>query len=230
MGIDAADVEVYGGRRSAVAYNYQGERAGRRRVASQAGGENPLAAGLLASDYKVPLAHVDGLLGRALAPACRGPSTTQRRRQAAGARWAPMPGFFSQELAHAAGQREDMAFTIQARSRSPACGRSTSPRLPTMARRDTIDMDERTVAVSPYRTADLARRRIFVLIHPVKLDPDEVSARSPVARPPPHPAPRSSGPCSFPELEKRQGPYFAYSFIYTNLDLLPPGHSSSEER
>ena len=64
--IDATDVEVYGSNKRGVAYNYQGQRAGRPHVASWAETEIPLAADLLAGDQD-PRSHVTGLLGRALA-------------------------------------------------------------------------------------------------------------------------------------------------------------------
>jgi hypothetical protein len=48
--IDATDVEVYGSKKRGVAYNYQGQRAGRPHVASWAETEIPLAADLLAGD------------------------------------------------------------------------------------------------------------------------------------------------------------------------------------
>src|SRR5271157_5446930 len=64
--IDATDVEVYGSKKRGVAYNYQGQRAGRPHVASWAETEIPLAADLLSGDQD-PRSHVVGLLGRALA-------------------------------------------------------------------------------------------------------------------------------------------------------------------
>ena len=64
--IDATDVEVYGSRKRGVAYNYQGQRAGRPHVAAWAETEIPLAADLLAGDQD-PRSSVVALLGRALA-------------------------------------------------------------------------------------------------------------------------------------------------------------------
>ena len=54
--IDATGVEVYGSKKRGVAYNYQGQRAGRPHVAAWAETEIPLAADLLAGDLGPRLA------------------------------------------------------------------------------------------------------------------------------------------------------------------------------
>ena len=109
--IDATDVEVYGSRKRGVAYNYQGQRAGRPHVASWAETEIPLAADLLAGDD--PRSPVVGLLGRALAAL---PQAVRDGAAAAGQKIALRAdaGYFAGDLARAAA-KEDMAFAIGAK-------------------------------------------------------------------------------------------------------------------
>src|SRR6266568_3010033 len=89
--IDATDVEVYGSKKRGVAYNYQGQRAGRPHVASWAETEIPLAADLLSGDQD-PRSHVVALLGRAEDRAARRrrvfrrPAGPRRRRREHGLR------------------------------------------------------------------------------------------------------------------------------------------------
>ena len=117
--IDATDVEVYGSKKRGVAYNYQGQRAGRPHVASWAETEIPLAADLLAGDQD-PRSHVVALLGRALAAL---PERVREGARAAGRKIALRAdaGYFAGELARAAAA-EGMEFAIGAK-RITACGR-----------------------------------------------------------------------------------------------------------
>src|SRR6266571_163625 len=144
--IDATDVEVYGSKKRGVAYNYQGQRAGRPHVASWAETEIPLAADLLSGDQD-PRSHVVGLLSRALA------ALPQAVRDAAAA--------------------ENMAFAIGAK-RISSMWKALGP-VPEDAWRDAIDMDNAQVAVSPYRPAGWPGDTVL-LIRRVKLDPGQVSA------------------------------------------------------
>lgn len=66
LDLDATEVEVYGSRKSGVAYNYKGQRAGRPHLASWAEAGIVLAADLLAGDID-PRAGVVELFDRALA-------------------------------------------------------------------------------------------------------------------------------------------------------------------
>jgi len=94
--LDTTDVEVYGRKKGGVAYNYQGQRAGRPHLASWAETATVLAADLMAGDED-PRAHAPALLKRALAalPAqARGAGTKVRLRADA--------GYFAGELARAA--------------------------------------------------------------------------------------------------------------------------------
>src|SRR6266571_3649158 len=110
--IDATDVEVYGSKKRGVAYNYQGQRAGRPHVASWAETEIPLAADLLSGDQD-PRSHVVGLLSRALAAL---PQAVREGAAAAGRKIALRAdaGYFAGDLARAAAA-ENMAFAIGAK-------------------------------------------------------------------------------------------------------------------
>jgi len=218
--IDATDVEVYGSKKGGVAYNYQGQRAGRPHVASWAETEIPLAAELLSGDQD-PRSHVTGLLGRALAAL---PQAIRDGAQAAGRKIALRAdaGYFAGELARAAA-KEDMAFAIGAK-RIPSMWKALSG-IGGDAWRDAIDMDDAQVAVSPYKPADWPEDTVL-LIRRVKLDPDQVSAdpRSRRRRTL-HPDQRA---LPFPELAA--GPaIYAYSFICTNLDVSTPSKAAAVE-
>jgi len=110
--IDATDVEVYGSRKRGVAYNYQGQRAGRPHVAAWAETEIPLAADLLAGDQD-PRSSVVALLGRALAAL---PQAIRDGAAAAGRKIALRAdaGYFAGDLARAAAAA-GMLFAIGAK-------------------------------------------------------------------------------------------------------------------
>jgi hypothetical protein len=208
--IDATDVEVYGNKKRGVAYNYQGQRAGRPHVAAWAETEIPLAADLLAGDQD-PRSSVVALLGRALAAL---PERVRDGARAAGRKIALRAdaGYFAGDLARAAAA-QGMAFTIGAK------------RITTMwkalagiaddAWRDATGMEGAQVAVSPYRPAEWPEGTVL-LIRRVRLDPEQVSAdpRSRRRRTL-HPDQRA---LPIPELEAEPAIY-AYSFILTNLDV-----------
>ena len=126
--IDATDVEVYGSKKRGVAYNYQGQRAGRPHVASWAETEIPLAADLLAGDQD-PRSPVVALLGRALAAL---PQAVRdgARRPGGRSRCALTPGT-SPGTWPAPPPRRAWP-SRSAPSGSPACGRRWpgSPRMP----------------------------------------------------------------------------------------------------
>ena len=126
--IDATDVEVYGNKKRGVAYNYQGQRAGRPHVAAWAETEIPLAADLLAGDQD-PRSSVVALLGRALAAL---PQAVRDGAAAAGgrSRCAPMPGTSPGSWPAPPPRRTWRSRS--APSGSPACGRRwpASPRTP----------------------------------------------------------------------------------------------------
>ena len=218
--VDATDVEVYGSKKRGVAYNYQGQRAGRPHVASWAETEIPLAADLLSGDQD-PRSHVVSLLGRALAAL---PQAVRDGAAAAGRKIALRAdaGYFAGELARAAA-KEDMAFAIGAK-RIPSMWKALAG-IGDDAWRDATGMDGAQVAVSPYRPADWPQDTVL-LIRRVKLDPGQVSAdpRSRRRRTL-HPGQRA---LPFPELEQEPVIY-AYSFICTNLDCSTPAKAAAVE-
>ena len=146
--IDATDVEVYGSKKQGVAYNYQGQRAGRPHVAAWAETEIPLAADLLAGDSD-PRSHVVTLLGRALAAL---PQQVRDGAKAAGRKIALRAdaGYFAGDLARAAIKHE-MEFAIGAK-RISSMWRALAG-IDEDAWRDAIDMPGAQVAVSPYKPA-----------------------------------------------------------------------------
>jgi len=110
--LDSTDVEVYGRGKAGVAYNYQGQRAGRPHLATWAEAEQPLAADLLAGNDDVRPRCAD-LLGRALAglPADIGHRSDVRPRVRADA------GYFTADLAHAAAAA-DCEYAVAAKRKS----------------------------------------------------------------------------------------------------------------
>ena len=149
--IDATDVEVYGSKKRGVAYNYQGQRAGRPHVASWAETEIPLAADLLAGDQD-PRSSVVALLGRALAAL---PQAVRDGPAAAGRKIALRAdaGYFAGDLARAAAAA-DMAFAIGAK-RITSMWKALAG-IGEDAWRDATGMENAQVAVSPYKPAALA--------------------------------------------------------------------------
>src|SRR6266702_1047689 len=216
--IDATDVEVYGSKKRGVAYNYQGQRAGRPHVASWAETEIPLAAELLSGDQD-PRSHVVGLLGRALAAL---PRAVRDAAAAAGRKIALRAdaGYFAGDLARAAAG-QNMAFAIGAK-RIPSMWKALGA-IPGDAWRDATGMEGAQVAVSPYKPADWPGDTVL-LIRRVKLDPGQVSAdpRSRRRRTL-HPDQRAM---LFPELVAEPAIY-AYSFICTNLDCSTPAKAAA---
>ena len=212
--IDATDVEVYGSKKRGVAYNYQGQRAGRPHVASWAETEIPLAADLLAGDQD-PRSHVVALLGRALAAL---PQAVRDGAAAAGRKIALRAdaGYFAGELARAAAKAEhglrDRRQADPQHVEGP--GRDRRRRL---AGRDRHGQRAgRRVAVPARRLA----RQHGAADPPGQAGPRSGLRRSPVPAPP-HPAPRSAGH-AVPRAGAEPAIY-AYSFICTNLDVLHPG-------
>ena len=208
--IDATDVEVYGSKKRGVAYNYQGQRAGRPHVASWAETEIPLAADLLAGDQD-PRSSVVALLGRALAAL---PRAVRDGAAAAGRKIALRAdaGYFAGDLARAAAA-EGMAFAIGAK-RITSMWRALAG-IAEDAWRDAIDMGNAQVAVSPYKPADWPDGTVL-LVRRVRLDPEQVSAdpRSRRRRTL-HPDQRA---LPIPELEQEPAIY-ADSLICTDIDV-----------
>ena len=203
IGLDTTDVEVYGRKKRGVAYNYQGQRAGRPHVATWAEAEVVLAADL-GDGTDDPRATAPGLLRRALASlpgAAREPGRVAMRADA---------GYFAGQLARAA-HEEKIAFAIGAKRIAPLWRL-----LAGIAEEDwheAIDMDGAQVAVAEY-CPDWWPADTVLLIRRVLLDPAQVSAgpRSRRRRTL-HPDQRA---LPFPELASA-GAIYAYSFILTSL-------------
>jgi Transposase DDE domain group 1 len=213
--LDATDVEVYGRKKRGVAYNHQGQRAGRPHVATWAETEIVLAADL-GSGTDDPRATAPDLLRRALAalPAAAGDSGRVALRADA--------GYFAGALARAA-HDEHIAFAIGARRIAPLWRL-----LDGIAEEDWTDatgMDNAQVAVADY-CPDWWPATTRLLIRRARLDPAQVSAdpRSRRRRTL-HPDQRA---LPFPELAAEPAIY-GYSFILTNLDVSAPDRAAAAE-
>src|SRR5487761_1883865 len=139
--LDTTDVEVYGRKKRGVAYNHQGQRAGRPHVASWAETEIVLAADL-GDGTDDPRAPAPDLLRRALGclpAAARASGRVAMRADA---------GYFAGQVARAACD-EHIFFAIGARRIAPLWrlldGISDDDWT------DAIDMDNAQVAVADYR-------------------------------------------------------------------------------
>ena len=205
--LDTTDVEVYGRKKRGVAYNHQGQRAGRPHMAAWAETEIVLAADL-GDGTDDPRATAPGLLSRALGclPAAVRAGRVAMRADA---------GYFAGQLARA-GHDEHIAFAIGAKRITPLWRLLDG--IAEEDWHDAIEMDNAQVAVAEYcpdwwpaSTRLLARRFL--------LDPEQVSAdpRSRRRRTL-HPDQRA---LPLPELAQA-GAIYAYSFILTNLDVSTP--------
>jgi Transposase DDE domain len=213
--LDATDVEVYGRKKRGVAYNHQGQRAGRPHVAAWAETEIVLAADL-GSGTDDPRASAPALLRRALASlpaAARASGRVGLRADA---------GYFAGALARAA-HGEHIAFAIGARRIAPLWRLLAG--IAGDDWHDAIGMANAQVAVAQY-CPDWWPANTALLIRRVRLDPGQVSAdlRSRRRRTL-HPDQRA---LPIPELAAA-GAIYAYSFILTSLDVSTPGKAAAAE-
>ncbi|MFI5065073.1 MAG: IS1380 family transposase [Streptosporangiales bacterium] len=213
--LDATDVKVYGRKKRGVAYNYQGQRAGRPHVAAWAGTEIVLAADL-GGGTDDPRATAPDLLRRALAalpPRARAGGRVALR---AGA------GYFAGALARAA-HAQHISFAIGAKRMAPLWRLLAG--ITDDGWHDAIEMGNAQVAVADY-CPDWWPANTALLIRRVLLDPEQVSAgpRSRRRRTL-HPDQRDM---LFPELA-RQPAVYAYSFILASLDVSSPGQAAAVE-
>ena len=212
--LDTTDVEVYGRKKRGVAYNHQGQRAGRPHVAARAEAEIVLAADL-GDGADDPRATAPGLLRRALAclPAAARAGRVALRGDA---------GYFAGQLARAA-HEEKIAFAIGAKRIAPLWRLLAG--LAEDDWHDAIEMDNAQVAVAEY-CPDWWPANTRLLVRRVLLDPARVSAdpRSRRRRTL-HPDQRA---LPFPELGS-VGAVYAYSFILTNLDVTAPDKAVAAE-
>jgi hypothetical protein len=176
IGLDTAGVEVCGRKKRGVAYDHQGQRAGRPHVAAWAGTEIVLAADL-GDGTGDPRAAAPDLLRRApaaLPPAARAPGQVALR---AGA------GYFAGQLARAA-HGEKIASAIGAKRIAPLWRLLDG--LAGDDRHDAIEMDGAQVAVAQY-CPDWWPVGTRLLIRRVLPDP---------GRSPPAPGPGAAAPCT----------------------------------
>jgi hypothetical protein len=212
--LDTTDVEVYGRKKRGVAYNHQGQRAGRPHVAAWAETEIVLAADL-GDGTDDPRATAPGLLRRALAAL---PAAARAGRVAVRAD----AGYFAGQLARAAHDAH-IAFAIGAKRIAPLWRLLAG--IAEDAWHDAIEMENAQVAVAEY-CPDWWPEGTRLLIRRVLLDPGQVSAdpRSRRRRTL-HPDQRA---LPIPELASA-GAIYAYSFIVTNLDVSAPGQAVAAE-
>jgi hypothetical protein len=212
--MDATDVEVYGRKKQRVAYNYQGQRAGRPHLAIWAEPETPLAADL-GSGADDPRATASELLSRALAglPA-RIDSTRVRLRADA--------GYFAAKLANTA-HSAGIGFAIGAKRVAPLWRLLSGIADTDWA--DAQDMDDARVAVADYAPAGWPEGT-RMLIRRVRLTPEQISAdpRSRRRRTL-HPDQRTLPIDEIADLDAIYG----YSFIATNLDVSTPQQAVTVE-
>ncbi len=213
--LDTTDVEVYGRKKRGVAYNHQGQRAGRPHVAAWAETEIVLAADL-GDGTDDPRATAPGLLRRALA------SLPERARASGRVAMRADAGYFAGQLARAA-HDEHIAFAIGAKRIAPLWRLLAG--IAEDAWHDAIDMDGAQIAVAEY-CPDWWPADTRLLIRRVLLDPAQVSAdpRSRRRRTL-HPDQRA---LPIPELASA-GAIYAYSFIVTNLDVSSPDKAVAAE-
>ncbi len=212
--LDTTDVEVYGRKKRGVAYNHQGQRAGRPHVAAWAETEIVLAADL-GDGTGDPRATAPALLRRALAclPAAARAGRVALRADA---------GYFAGALARAA-HDEHISFAVGAKRIAPLWRLLAG--IVGDGWQHAIDMDGAQVAVAEY-CPDWWPANTRLLIRRVALDPAQVSAdpRSRRRRTL-HPDQRA---LPIPELA-RAGAIYAYSFILTNLDVSTPDKAAAAE-
>jgi hypothetical protein len=213
--LDTTDVEVYGRKKRGVAYNHQGQRAGRPHVAAWAETETVLAADL-GDGTDDPRATAPDLLRRALA------ALPERARKSGRVAMRADAGYFAGQLARTAHEAH-ISFAIGAKRIAPLWRL-----LAGIAEEDwheAIDMDGAQVAVAEY-CPDWWPADTRLLIRRVLLDPEQVSSdpRSRRRRTL-HPDQRA---LPIPELASA-GAIYAYSFILTNLDVSTPSQAVAAE-
>jgi hypothetical protein len=213
--LDATDVEVYGRKKRGVAYNHQGQRAGRPHVAAWAETEIVLAADL-GSGTDDPRAGAPDLLRRALA-------ALPEQVRAGGRVAARMDaGYFAGQAARAA-HGEHIFFAIGARRIAPLWRLLDG--ISEDGWHEAIEMGNAQVAVADYRP-DWWPANTFLLIRRVRLDPGQISAdpRSRRRRTL-HPGQRALPITGLAGADAIYG----YSFILTNLDVSAPDKAAAAE-
>lgn len=167
--LDSTDVEVYGSKKDGVAYNYQGQRAGRPHLATWAEAGLTTAADLLAGNDDVRPRAAD-MLARGLA------GVPERVRETARAgdrlRTRADAGYFTADLAHAAVE-EGCDFAIAAK-RNTALWRAYAT-IPEAAWVDAIGMSGAQVAAVDYAPAGWPEGT-YTIVRRVRVEAEDISA------------------------------------------------------
>lgn len=167
--LDSTDVEVYGSKKQGVAYNYQGQRAGRPHLATWAEAGLTTAADLLAGNDDVRPRAAD-MLRRGLA----GVPESVRETARAGDRLRTRAdaGYFTADLAHAAVEA-DCDFAIAAK-RNTALWRASAT-IPETAWVDAIGMAGAQVAATDYAPAGWPDGT-YTIVRRVRVEAEDISA------------------------------------------------------
>lgn len=167
--LDSTDVEVYGSKKQGVAYNYQGQRAGRPHLATWAEAGLTTAADLLAGNDDVRPRAAD-MLRRGLA----GVPESVRETARAGDRLRTRAdaGYFTADLAHAAVEA-DCDFAIAAK-RNTALWRAYAT-IPETAWVDAIGMAGAQVAATCYAPAGWPDGT-YTIVRRVRVEAEDISA------------------------------------------------------
>jgi len=167
--LDSTDVEVYGSKKQGVAYNYQGQRAGRPHLATWAEAGLTTAADLLAGNDDVRPRAAD-MLRRGLA----GVPEFVRETARAGDRLRTRAdaGYFTADLAHAAVEA-DCDFAIAAK-RNTALWRAYAT-IPETAWVDAIGMAGAQIAATDYAPAGWPDGT-YTIVRRVRVEAEDISA------------------------------------------------------
>lgn len=213
LDLDSTDVEVYGSKKDGVAYNYQGQRAGRAHLATWAEAGLVTAADLLAGNDDVRPRAADMLRGLAGIPqhvreAAQGAERLRTRADA---------GYFTADLAHAAVE-QGCDFAIAAK-RNTAMWRAYAS-IPESAWVDAVGMPGGQVAAVDYAPVGWPEAT-YTIVRRVRIEAEAISAD-----------PRSRRRRSIDKnqlalaLEGVATHAYAVSFIVTNIPANDrPGHS-----
>lgn len=167
--LDSTDVEVYGSQKQGVAYNYQGQRAGRPHLATWAEAGLTTAADLLAGNDDVRPRAAD-MLRRGLAGIPESVRETARAGDRLRAR--ADAGYFTADLAHAAVEA-GCDFAIAAK-RNTALWRGYAT-IPETAWADAIGMAGAQVAATDYAPAGWPDGT-YTIVRRVRVEAEDISA------------------------------------------------------
>lgn len=208
--LDTTDIEVYGRTKQGVAYNYQGQKAGRAHIASWAQARLVLAADL-GSGTDDPRAGIIGLLARAAAALPAGVDEVRARMDA---------GYFAGHAARYC-HEQNIRFAIGAK-RTQTMWRAAAA-IDKDSWAEAIGMPNAQVAVADYRP-DWWPARTRLLIRRVRYDAERISAD-----------PRSRRRRTIPAgqlalaLAGQADHVYGYSFILTDLPADTPQAAAATE-